>query len=369
MRIGITTNTTLNIWSSGMAQNVCFLYDILERAGAECYYLCEQKNPPQGLKGHKYIEVEEALNNESLKFDIILMSEENLTYPQIIAFKKRNENTQIILLNFYNKIIDDIEKSLFPCASLVNTYQGAPDLYFLLDEIWICPHHEYHISYLKTLFQNDSVKVMPYIWDPAFINDTTESINKEDLYYSPTNNKSQDKTGQICIFEANLSFSKNFLTPLMICENAYNRHDAAITSVNVFNCKKLRANKNFQQLTRTLNLVKDEKTYFNNRWSFLDAIVRWGGAIVSHQTINDLNYLHLECLHLGIPLIHNSIALQDAGYFYEGFNIEEGADQLRLALLQHSELFDYYQGKAKECIAKYSIYNNSNVTLYQRLIS
>ena len=369
MRIGITVDSSRNAWSSGMAQQACFIYDILQRAGAECYYICNHRMPPQGFKDHKYIMVSELMSASELKFDLILIGELPLDYPQVMELKKRNNDVKIIFLSFYNKLVDDTEKCLFSCATPVGPYAGAPDLHFLFDEVWVSPHHEYHLSYIQTLFQNNNVKIMPYIWDSAFIQHAAEKIPSENLFFTPENREFKDKASSVCIFEPNLSFSKNFLIPLSICERAYAQYKIDFVGVNVFNCKKIRNHKYFTSLTEKLSLVKDKKTYFNNRWAFIDAIERWGGAIVSHQTINELNYLHLECLYLGLPLIHNSKPLEEAGYFYEGFDIKEGADQLNLAILRHGELFDYYQGRAKECIAKYSIYNATNINLYQKLIS
>ena len=124
----------------------------------------------------------------------------------------------------------------------------------------------------------------------------------------------------------------------------------------------------FQALVKKLNLVKQNKVHFNNRWDFPEALKRWGRTVVSHQKFSDLNYLHFECLHLGLPLIHNSSLLQEYGYSYKNDDIEEGARQLKTALAYHKENFDYYRGQATQCFARYSIYNSVNVEAYKLLL-
>ena len=51
---------------------------------------------------------------------------------------------------------------------------------------------------------------------------------------------------------------------------------------------------------------------------------RWQGAVVTHQTLNELTNLYFETLYLGLPLIHNSPMLEDYGYYYNDFDLEKG---------------------------------------------
>lgn len=369
MRIGITVDTSRNAWSSETGQSAFFIYDILRRSGAECYYISNGRVPPQGFKGHKYIELTELFKEGGLHFDIILIGEEPLTYPQLDALKKRSAKCKIIFLSFHNKLADDTQRCLFSCASPMGPYSGVPDLHFLFDEVWTFSHHDYQHPYIQTLFQNENIKSVPYIWDPGPLQHAIKNTDHQKLFFNPSNPHFQEKSNKICIFESNLSFSENLLIPLMICEKAYVGNKVGIDAINIFNCKKLRSNKYLSSLLRKLCLTKDNKTYFNNRWGFIDAIERWGGAVVSHQVTTELTRLHLECLYLGVPLIHNCKLLEDAGYFYENSDVNEGADQLRLALVHHGELFDYYKGRATEYVAKHSVYNMHNINSYAQLIS
>ena len=59
--------------------------------------------------------------------------------------------------------------------------------------------------------------------------------------------------------------------------------------------------------------------------------------MISYQENCELNYIYLEALYLGIPLIHNSKILENAGYYYEGINIDEGAVKLEKAITNHDK--------------------------------
>ena len=43
--------------------------------------------------------------------------------------------------------------------------------------------------------------------------------------------------------------------------------------------------------------------------------------ILSHQNKNNLNNLYFDSIENGIPLVHNSSAIKDIGWFYEDNNI------------------------------------------------
>jgi len=44
--------------------------------------------------------------------------------------------------------------------------------------------------------------------------------------------------------------------------------------------------------------------------------------IISHQIMNELNYLHLEAAWFGIPIIHNSPMLKQLGWYYPEHTID-----------------------------------------------
>ena len=70
--------------------------------------------------------------------------------------------------------------------------------------------------------------------------------------------------------------------------------------------------------------------------------------------MNGLNYTYLECLHLGIPLVHNSKYIQDAGFYYSGYDIHAGADQVENMITTYDRDYDKHMKKNKEVLFRYS---------------
>jgi hypothetical protein len=64
-------------------------------------------------------------------------------------------------------------------------------------------------------------------------------------------------------------------------------------------------------------------------------------AFVSHQLTNDYNYLVLELMYLGYPLLHNSAKWAPYGYSWSVDNWSASLKTLRTALEHHSQNRDY----------------------------
>jgi hypothetical protein len=87
--------------------------------------------------------------------------------------------------------------------------------------------------------------------------------------------------------------------------------------------------------------------------------------IISHQIMNDLNFLHLEMFYLGHPIIHNCERLKDAGFYYEACNVEQGA-KLLADLTSSTTKIDHnpIQTRSKEILWRYSSRNPENIHAY-----
>ena len=70
--------------------------------------------------------------------------------------------------------------------------------------------------------------------------------------------------------------------------------------------------------------------------------------------MNGLNYTYLEALHFGVPLIHNSTYIEDAGFYYPGYDIHKGADQLENMIKTYDRNHEQHMKKNKEVLYRYS---------------
>jgi len=68
-------------------------------------------------------------------------------------------------------------------------------------------------------------------------------------------------------------------------------------------------------------------------------------------------------------LVHNAHLCKDCGYYYEGFNVTEGKEQLLYALSEHDKHLGEYDEKNQKVMDRYSTDNVEVVKKYDDLIS
>jgi len=82
-----------------------------------------------------------------------------------------------------------------------------------------------------------------------------------------------------------------------------------------------------------------------------------------------LNYLYLDLAWMGWPVVHNANLCSDVGYYYDGFNYEEGGEKLKYAILNHDENVDTYTKKNREIIDRYLPTNKKLQEDYKQLVA
>lgn len=362
MKIGITLDMSVAFWSNGMQQNIVFLYEMLERCGNKCFYITHKQPQYNLTKKHEGMLLEDLLTDDSQKLDLLIVAGFDLLPEMYSQLKKRNKNLKIILIHYGNKMIDDFGYAITGPDSNKSPISTSS----FINEIWTSPHYKFSVNYLKTYHKNEKVKIAPYIWDSFFVEGKLKELKRKNL--SPEFNKSN--LSKICIFEPNKNFSKNCIIPLMICERFNQVFNDKLKSINIFCCEKIR-NRNF--LIKYVNQLtigkKKDFLFFNNRWGSMDALSKFGNTIVSHQINNELNYSYFEALFLNLPLIHNSEALENVGYYYPEYDVDFGANQLKNATLNHSKTLNDSKIDNTNFLKKYSPYNKENIAKYNFLLN
>jgi hypothetical protein len=362
MKIGITFNMSVAVWANGMQQNIVFLYSLLKSAGHDCYYITQEAPRYSIHKDHKGMILDDLMDDKKEVLDVLIVAGFDLFEDMYKKLKKRNPSMKIILIHYGNKLMDDthygISGSDSKSVPVKTPYQ--------VDQIWTSPHYEFAVPYLKTYYNNENVKLIPYIWDSFFVDEKVKLLKEKNL--SPEFNQSKSK--EICIFEPNKTHSKNSLIPIMICERYYQLFGDGVESINIFCCENIRERKFFKLFINRLNIGKKEEfMYFNNRWGALEACSKFGKTVVSHQLYNQLNYSHFEKLYLGLPLIHNCEMLEDVGYYYPEFDVDMGAKQLKNSFENHASTIKKYKQDGLNFIKKFSIKNKENIETYSKFLS
>lgn len=350
MKVGITCNGNSNgfhqMFSNGCNQNVIMYYELFDLLGYDTYFLTHDayknefdtnpynnkkrniSNDKEKYKNYKFLNI---TNGNEDNFDYIFTI--GVTFDITILNRlKKNDKSKAIYIMLGKHYVFDVEYIIFDERA-----QTIVDVKY--DEIWISPHFEEHLEYYKVRFKNENIFIGPYFWSPNITQNYFEHKIKNTI----------DEIN-VAIMEPNLNFCKTCLIPIAIVEKAHK----LINRCYVFNGVNKVNNKFLCSLLPTFDIYKNKKLSLEPRLTLND-ILNYCNVIVIHQDGLELNYVYLEALHYGIPLIHNSDTFKDYGYYYPKSDIKIGAEQIENVLKNHNKV--EYIKKNKPIVHKYSIYN------------
>lgn len=363
-RIAISIDFSHGFGRNGLTQNILFLMECINSIpGKKCYLLfLGEFTENKFLNKELCISYENYIKRKIINFNVIIYAGFAPRKEDHDFDKSSNKSTKYVLLQLGNELTDDIQNTLNGKDRLVNSISDLS-----VDQIWTSPHYERNISYLKTKYKNDNIKICPYLWAPNFINRQLVELDKNlKLNFF----KKNIEINKVCIFEPNIYFTKTSLIPLNIIERFEQNNPNLIESCCVFNGDILAQNKYFISLIISMNIYKKRQGFLKclGRVPFLKAINEYGGLVVSHQFNNELNYVYFETLYLSLPLIHNSDTLSDYGYFYNDCDIDRGADWIRYILNNHKSDIDKYDKNNLNLFKRYSPFSQPNIDAYKCLL-
>jgi hypothetical protein len=223
------------------------------------------------------------------------------------------------------------------------------------DFVWTSPHIAYGLPYLETIY-NARGAICPYIWEPDFI---------QTQFTDYQNNGPRD----IYVMEPSISVIKHALIPLTIIEEVYRENPAAFGRATIISGTNYNNKQYFlDNIVRNLSSARAEanKVFFTPRANF-EEVFKKPDVLLGHQWGCELNYLYLEAIYAGLPLVHNSEGLKDLGYYYPGFDTHKGKEQCLEALHNHDEKKTIEEGR--KLLEQFSIHNDSVQKEYTRLIN
>jgi len=341
----------ISLFLNGLTQNILILYDLFESLGYDSYLIQHNPNNTSEKKGfiHRYrsITPKEIIQHP---MPIKLLIEIGMSLDAVTRGYLRSIGTKITKLYLGNILNIDIE-----------TIQNCPSIFFNhhvigeIDEIWTSPHYKQHIDYAALLNQTEicNGRVVPYVWDPCFINyygsrDSIEWIAPTD--WTQTN---------IVIMDPNISFQKCFFYSLLLIEAFSKKHPEWKGKVQIINGDRIKLQANAHNIVLpSLSLYKQDRLVIHGRKNIHTIFSEnRSSCFITHQWNNDFNYMTLELLYCNYPILHNSEGWDQFGYHYSINRWNDAIDTLYHALKDHKHNLNIYKTHAANLIWKHSIHN------------
>lgn len=238
--------------------------------------------------------------------------------PELAAMA---QNARIVHVLCGHHAIFSLEDIIFGknrCADmLVNKYAS---------DTWIFDMHAEFAS-LYEHWLNTPVHAYPYVWSSAIVD---AHMREHGLLTPPAVSAMPRLPLTIVIAEPSLNVTKSCFLPL-IAVNAYARaHPERVRRV-ILLCKP--NGPGFEAFAHYMDAI-------HSKLEMHDRLV-WAGVacqlmhrrdtvpiLFSHHMFNAMNFLSLETMYMGMPIVHNADALRPAGFFYEGWDVAAAHKQL-----------------------------------------
>ena len=327
MKFGITVNFQHSFFSSGSPQTVLSVSEIYR------------------LLGH-HITLIDVSNKESLWWDDIqgMKSSWNCVkgadisgcqYDCVIEVgssllprERRDKFKKSIWLHRKSAIFHDIEASLFPFEKPERCLEGVHEIW-MYDEMTSSDDVQY-----MELLTRKPVRLVPYSWTPSAVELHRQEM-KAPVWQQIANVESlKNSKWSIHICETNMSSSSSSTIPLLIMREVRKSNLSDInTIVKIHNADNIRQTKFFQQnvLDHVFSDIQDMSGQFIGRQRIIDWVYDPKSIVIAHSRFYDIRSYLIDCLWVGIPLVHNSKFLCKFGEsvskgYYADNEISQGAD-------------------------------------------
>ena len=374
LKIGITLalkSLDESIRTNGMKQNVLMLAHLLKQSKNE-YEVCilnvnKTENDSPRASYLNDIDVH-YFDDKYMEMDLIIMMGAQVHESKILKFKE-DKNKRYIGYKCGNNYIINTEKVLFG----PNEKKQHIEHETVFDEIWYIPQqHENNYGLFRTLYRTEAIMV-PFIWHHKYLLESTKEIERlfqEGKYkkgYKYVPHRDQKTIG---IMEPNINIVKYALIPSLIAEESY-RTDIGREKINrlmITNATKLKINHEFMSMIKTFDLYKDKKISGEARYQTAYILTQYLDVLICHQVLNPLNYLYLDAVFLGYPVIHNAPLCKDLGYYYEGSDTLTGSKHLNYVLTEHDNNLEEYDQRNDKVLQRYHADNEDLIKTYDKLI-
>ena len=354
--IGITINIKNSdiIWNNGIAQNVVHLA-LLFKNSPNNYNVFLANTSTNNQLDYKIEGIDVYPISEKLQeIDILFILGSEILNNHYDILKKKG--CKIIFYSCGSNYVIDMQNILFKNETDKKIYKHIPD------EIWMIPQTINTNKYYSEVLYRCSVKEIPFVWSPVFIDYIVNGHNLKGIY-TPSN-----EPKRISCFEPNIDVTKFCMYDILIVEEVYRKRPELIKHLYVTNADKIKLNPLFIDIMKMLDVVNSGVATFESRFRMPYFLDTYTDIVIAHQWELPMNYAYLEALYLGYPLVHNAHLMKDGGYYYEKFNTNQGAKKLLYALTEHDKHIEEYNEKSQKVLNRYLPTNEKSIEIYDKMI-
>jgi hypothetical protein len=376
IRIGISAAVPSHMFNNGIHQNTLYFYDVLKNIGYTPYlvvtntdYVKFKKSPPDGWNSAHYTNVVSFSQIHRIGFRAVVTFGVQISH--IALQQLRHAGVKLVSYVCGNEYLINSEAILYNHGESGSFEQDKSNpRTSLFDEVWLIPQMmELNECYKRTLSRCAKVIEAPFIWSPKGMETIAEKGGDtldDFIYVNAKNAKEKNKPKDItksmaksmAIFDPNISIMKWFLPSFVLCERAYQLAPQLVDRVYITNAFREKIgdtlnSKKIENTVRYTDLFLDKRVFFEKRFITFEFMKTHADVAVFHQWGNPLNYIYLEMAWLGYPFVHNAHLCADLGYYYEGYNLEQGAEVLLRAIMKHDAVAREYLRVNRERVDRY----------------
>lgn len=382
--IGVVMNYVKDnrLFNNGLFQNIYTLCDLIQKEGSYDVVLYvgvlpKEVDPNTAMVTHSGLNIrilvlEDAVERKQPCPDLFIEAGAPIPENWLKKLYEINPQLKVVSLHYGNNVLIHVENAVrrpSEDSSKVSIRKRDSTLLDKTDRdfVWISPQYAEHVQFYKWFYNTSCIRIAPFMWSSKYI----DQVMKDD------NVQISDDFGRVAVVEPNINFIKTAIAPIVIIDAASQKKDLLKKGVTF--CTDEWCDDPYHiKWVENLQVYRDGKLTFNGRYRLAHIFAKSArdglsifncGTLLSHHFHNGLNYIYLEALHLGIPLVHNSEFIRDAGYYYEGWDVLDGADALNRAIEAGREgMTPQYREIAKQTLWKYSPENPDVIRTYITLI-
>lgn len=218
--------------------------------------------------------------------------------------------------------------------------------------VLVSPHYHHQAEFLRawSCRGHGEVDEMPYVWSSTFVrrnfaadaaqrppaaDEPRSGPHEFESFWQTQRRVFQTTASQlfplrdrsVLIAESNIATSKTFMIPLLACEQVSDQIDHVVVTCPSPHLQKVSSIAQFLDSTTPCRGVAERATR-----QPLPALAKKCNVLISHQILCNRNFLPLDCLFLGMQVVHNHEPWPEVGLYYAGSDVRRAADRIREAL-------------------------------------